>query len=150
MNNNKTINENISLKNNKKNISSQKKKSNEKYNTVTHSPTNGLNKKIFFNFLNISKMITENNKIKEKNENLSMQINDMTKEFENMKKENIIIKKELQEKTKMIKDMKLTIDIFNQELNKLQKLSQNKTSFNTNQSSIRNNTFTNSHYNSRK
>ena len=87
-------------------------------------------------------MIYENNKIKEKNENLSMQINDMTKEFENMKKENNIIKKELQEKTKMIKDMKLTIDIFNQELNKLQKLSQNKTPININQNSIRSNNYT--------
>ena len=122
--NNKTFNEDICY--NKMKDISQKKKNNEKYNTVTHSPTNVLNKKIFFNFLNISKMIYENNKIKEKNNNLSSQINDMTKEFENMKKENIIIKKELQEKSKMIKDMKLTIDIFNQELNKLQRLSKNK------------------------
>ena len=139
MNNNKTYNEDISY-NKIKNIS-QKKKSNEKYNTVTHSPTNALNKKIFFNFLNISKMIYENNKIKEKNNNLSSQINDMTKEFENMKKENIIIKKELQEKSKMIKDMKLTIDIFNQELNKLQRLSNNKGFDNLIQKDMINNNF---------
>ena len=77
MNNNKTINDNITntafIKNKKNNISSQKKKSFEKYNTVTHSPTNNINKKVFFNFLNISKMIYENNKMKEKNDNLSMQ-----------------------------------------------------------------------------
>ena len=70
--------------------------------------------------------------MKEKNDNLSMQINDMTKEFENMKKENIIIKKELKEKSKMIKDMKLTIDIFNQELNKLQILTKKKNENNNN------------------
>ena len=139
MNNNKTYNEDISY-NKIKNIS-QKKTNNEKYNTVTHSPTNALNKKIFFNFLNISKMIYENNKIKEKNNNLSSQINDMTKEFENMKKENIIIKKELQEKSKMIKDMKLTIDIFNQELNKLQRLSNNKGFDNLIQKDMINNNF---------
>jgi hypothetical protein len=139
MNNNKTYNEDISY-NKIKNIS-QKKKNNEKYNTVAHSPTNVLNKKIFFNFLNISKMIYENNKIKEKNNNLSSQINDMTKEFENMKKENIIIKKELQEKSKMIKDMKLTIDIFNQELNKLQRLSNNKGFDNLIQKDMINNNF---------
>ena len=93
--------------NNKNKKLSSKKGSSEKYNTVNHSPNNALDKKEFLNLLNISKIIHENNKMKEKNENLSMQISDMTKEFENMKKENIIIKKELQEKSKMIKDMKL-------------------------------------------
>ena len=85
--------------------------------------------------------------MKEKNDNLSMQINDMTKEFENMKKENIIIKKELQEKSKMIKDMKLTIDIFNQELNKLQilskKINENNNSNNNNNHIISGNVYKN-------
>ena len=100
-----------------------KKVSNGKYNTFNSSPNHAKEKNDFLNLLNISKIIYENNLMKEKNENLSLQIVGMTKEFENMKKENIIIKKELQEKSKMIKDMKLTIDIFNQELNKLQKMS---------------------------
>jgi len=117
--------------NNKIKKFSPKKGSFEKYNTMNHSPNNALDKKIFFN-LNISKIIQENNLIKEKNDNLSMQINDMTKEFENMKKENLIIKKELKEKSKMIKDMKLTIDIFNQELNKLQILSKKMNENNNN------------------
>ena len=46
--NNKTFNEDICY--NKMKDISQKKKNNEKYNTVTHSPTNVLNKKIFFIF----------------------------------------------------------------------------------------------------
>ena len=128
--NNKIMNY-IDLNNKNKKISS-KKGSFEKYNTMNHSPNNALDKKEFFNLLNISKIIHENNIMKEKNDNLSMQINDMTKEFENMKKENILIKKELQEKSKMIKDMKLTIDIFNQELNKLQHLSKKMNDNNNN------------------
>ena len=129
--NNKIMNY-IDLNNKNKKFTS-KKGSFEKYNTMNHSPNNVLDKKNFFNLLNISKIIHENNMMKEKNDNLSMQINDMTKEFENMKKENIIIKKELQEKSKMIKDMKLTIDIFNQELNKLQILSKKMNENNNNQ-----------------
>jgi hypothetical protein len=101
------------------------KKSFEKYYTVTQSPNSDSNKKICLNFLNISKMIDENKKIKEKNDSLSSKINVMSKEFKEMKKENMNIKRELKEKSKMIKDIKLTIDIFNQELNKLQKLSNN-------------------------
>jgi len=46
--NNKTFNEDICY--NKMKDISQKKKNNEKYNTVNHSPTNVLNKKIFFIF----------------------------------------------------------------------------------------------------
>ena len=76
-------------------------------------------------------MIYENKKIRENNNNLSLQINDMAKQFENMRKENISIKNELKEKTKLIKDMKLTIDIFHQELIKLQKQS-NKNNNNNN------------------
>ena len=140
--NNKIMNY-IQFNNKRKKISS-KKRSFEKYNTVTHSPSNALDKKNFLNFLNVSRIIYENNKMKEKNENLSLQINDMTKEFENMKKENIIIKKELQEKSKMIKDMKLTIDIFNQELSKLQKMSKKiDENNNNNQINIKNNIYTN-------
>ena len=155
MNNNKSTIVNIKHVNNKimnyiqfnnksKKISS-KKKSFEKYNTVNPSPKNAFDKKNFFTFLNVSRIIYENNKMKEKNENLSIQINDMTKEFENMKKENIIIKKELQEKSKMIKDMKLTIDIFNQELNKLQILTKKKNENNNNNSNSNNNLKNNIH-----
>jgi hypothetical protein len=124
----------ISLNNKKKTIEIlgnkirdvlQDKKSFYKYYTVTQSPNSDSNKKLFLNFFNISKMIDENKKIKEKNDSLSSQINVMSKEFENMKKENMNIKRELKEKSKMIKDIKLTIDIFNQELKKLQKLSKN-------------------------
>jgi hypothetical protein len=108
------------------------KKSFEKYYTVTQSPNSDSNKKICLNFLNISKMIDENKKIKEKNDSLSSKINVMSKEFKEMKKENMNIKRELKEKSKMIKDIKLTIDIFNQELNKLQKLSINRMNDNIN------------------
>lgn len=134
--NNKTKNNEI-LGNKNKDII-KLKKSFEKYFTVTQSPSDS-NKKFFLNFLNISKMISENKEIKEKNENLSSQINIMSKEFENMKKENMDIKKELKEKSKMIKDMKLTIEIFNQELNKLQKLSINRMNDNINSKQTDNN-----------
>ena len=111
-----------------------------KYNTSSHSPNNALNRNDFLNLLDISKILQENNIIKEKNNSLSIQINDMTKEFENIKKENIIIKKELQEKSKMIKDMKLTIDIFNQELNKLHNLAKR---VDENDNNLKNNNFKN-------
>jgi hypothetical protein len=121
--NNKT--KNIEILGNKSRDALKEKKSFDKYYTVAQSPNSDSNKKLFLNFLNISKMIDENKKIKEKNDSLSSQINVMSKEFDNMKKENMNIKRELKEKTKMIKDIKLTIDIFNQELKKLQKLSKN-------------------------
>ena len=121
--NNKT--KNIEILGNKSRDVLKEKKSFDKYYTVTQSPNSDSNKKLFLNFLNISKMIDENKKIKEKNDSLSSEINVMSKEFENMKKENMNIKRELKEKSKMIKDIKLTIDIFNQELKKLQKLSKN-------------------------
>ena len=140
--NNKGMNYIEFFKKNKKTVT--KKSSLEKSNTANFSPNKKIEKKDYLNITDISKIIDENNKIKERNENLSMQIIDMAKEFANMKKENIIIKKELQEKTKMIKDMKLTIDIFNQELNKLQNLSKrankdNNTIQNHNNINIENN-----------
>jgi hypothetical protein len=107
MNNNiKTINE-INKKNKIKNKNTLKNETLDKYKTANHSPNDSLDKKELFSFYNISKIIYENTKMKEKNENLSIQINDMTKEFENMKKENIIIKNELKEKAKMIKLLKI-------------------------------------------
>ena len=102
--------------------------SNDKYFTVLHSPNAHEVRKTSINSQNyndVKKIIYENYKIKEDNDYLNDQINNMTKEFENMKKENIGIRKELQEKSKMIKDMKLTIDIFSRELNKLQTISEN-------------------------
>ena len=102
--------------------------SNDKRINVLHTPDVHDNRKTSFNFQNyndMKKILHQNYKIKEGNNYLSDQINNMTREFENMKKENLDIRKELQEKSEMIKDMKLTIDIFSRELSKLQTISEN-------------------------
>lgn len=98
---------------------------NDKCITVLQSPNAHEVRSSLQNYNDIKKIIYENYKIKEDNDYLNGQINNITKEFENMKKENLDIRKELQEKSKMMKDMKLTIDIFSRELNKLQTISEN-------------------------
>ena len=65
-------------------------------------------------------MKIENKQIKQKNDELVKQFENMKTEFEQMKKDNNGIKEELKEKTKYLKDIKLTMDIFSQELLKLQ------------------------------
>ena len=65
-------------------------------------------------------LLSENIKLKKKNEELINKINYISKEFNEIKKDNNDIKEELKEKNNTLNNIKLTMDIFNQELIRLQ------------------------------
>ena len=109
-------------KSGKKDIINLKKK---KYNLLEEN---------IFNQDSLLKILYENKQIKQKNDELVKQFENMKTEFEQMKKDNNNIKEELKEKTKYLKDIKLTMDIFSQELLKLQTIYKENDSYKNSES----------------
>ena len=70
----------------------------------------------------LSQILLQNFKFKQKNEQLELKINNITKELEEIKKDKKETKKELDNKDKKIKELNDKIDNFDNEMNKMKNL----------------------------